>query len=40
MMVRVSTYGVDRPAALADVDEFIRDLMGSVTPQTQRVLFG
>ncbi|WP_395622038.1 exosortase-associated protein EpsI, V-type [Sphingomonas daechungensis] len=40
VMVRVSTYGVDRPAALADVDQFIRDLMGSVTPQTQRVLFG
>lgn len=40
VMVRVSTYGVDRTAALADVDEFIRSLIASITPQTQRVLFG
>jgi EpsI family protein len=40
VMVRVSTYGVDKTAALASVDEFIRALNASITPQTQRVLFG
>ena len=28
VMVRVSTYGNDKAAALADVDEFIRAMIG------------
>ena len=40
VMVRVSTYGKDRNAALATIDEFIRTLMVNVTPQTRRVLIG
>lgn len=40
VMVRVSTYGSDRAAALVDVDEFIRSLITSITPQTRQVLFG
>ncbi|HET6941280.1 MAG TPA: EpsI family protein [Sphingomicrobium sp.] len=40
VMVRVSTYGSDKPLALADVDEFIRALMGAITPQVRRVLIG
>jgi len=40
VMVRVSTYGNDSRLALADVDEFIRALMGVVTPQVRRVLIG
>lgn len=40
VMVRVSTYGADRTEALVEVDEFIRALIASITPQTQRVLFG
>lgn len=40
VMVRVSTYGNDKPLAFADVDEFIRALMARVTPQVRRVLIG
>jgi len=40
VMVRVSTYGNDKPLAYADVDEFIRALMAKVTPQVRRVLIG
>ena len=40
VMVRVSTYGNDKALALSEVDEFIRSLMGSVTPQVRRVLIG
>lgn len=40
VMVRVSTYGNDKPLAFADVDEFIRALMAKVTPQVRRVLIG
>jgi EpsI family protein len=40
VMVRVSTYGYDKPLAFADVDEFIRALMAKVTPQVRRVLIG
>ncbi|NUT01642.1 MAG: EpsI family protein [Sphingomonas sp.] len=38
VMVRVSTFGSDKPAALASVDEFIVAMLQSVTPQTRRVL--
>lgn len=40
VMVRVSTYGNDKPLALADIDEFIRALLGIVKPQIRRVLIG
>jgi EpsI family protein len=40
VMVRVSTYGTDKPLAFADVDEFIRALMAKVTPEVRRVLIG
>jgi EpsI family protein len=40
VMVRVSTYGNDKAAALADVDDFIRAMMGSVAPQVRRVFIG
>jgi EpsI family protein len=40
VMVRVSTYGNDKAAALADVDDFIRAMIGSVAPQVRRVLIG
>ena len=40
VMVRVSTYGNDREAALAKVDDFIRTLMASVAPNIRRVFVG
>ena len=40
VMVRVSTYGNDKGAALAVVDEFIQTLMNSVAPQVRRVFVG
>ena len=40
VMVRVSTYGNDKAAALADVDEFIRAMIGTVAPQARRVFVG
>jgi len=40
VMVRVSTYGNDKGAALAVVDEFIQTLMDSVAPQVRRVFVG
>lgn len=40
VMVRVSTYGNDKDAALATVDDFIRTLMESVAPQVRRVFVG
>ena len=40
VMVRVSTYGNDKVAALAEIDDFIRTMIGSVAPSTQRVLIG
>ena len=40
VMVRVSTYGNDKAAALADVDDFIRAMIGSVAPQVRRVFIG
>jgi EpsI family protein len=40
VMVRVSTYGNDRSLAFAQIDEFIRALLGAVTPQVRRVLIG
>jgi EpsI family protein len=40
VMVRVSTYGNDKPLALAQVDEFIRALLASVKPDIRRVLIG
>jgi len=40
VMVRVSTYGNDKSVALTDVDEFIRDLLATVSPQIRRVLIG
>lgn len=40
VMVRVSTYGNDKPLAYGDVDEFIRALLAKVTPQVRRVLIG
>jgi len=39
-MVRVSTFGNDRAAALAVVDDFIRTLMESVAPPIRRVFVG
>ena len=40
VMVRVSTYGNNREAALAKVDDFIRTLMASVAPNIRRVFVG
>jgi hypothetical protein len=40
LMVRVSTYGSDKAAALAEVDDFIRAMIGSVAPQVRRVFIG
>ena len=40
VMVRVSSYGSDKAATLIQVDDFIRTLMSSVSPQLQRVLIG
>lgn len=40
VMVRVSTYGNDKAAALAEVDDFIRAMIESVAPQARRVLIG
>ena len=40
VMVRVSTYGSDKAAALAEVDDFIRTMMGSVVPAVRRVFIG
>ena len=40
VMVRVSTYGNDKAAALAEVDDFIRAMIGSVAPQVRRVFIG
>ena len=40
VMVRVSTYGNDREAALAKIDDFIRTLMASVAPNIRRVFVG
>lgn len=37
VMVRVSTYGNDKDAAFAKIDNFIRTLMGSVAPDVRRV---
>jgi hypothetical protein len=36
-MVRVSTISNDRRAALASIDEFIREMLGSMTPDIRRV---
>jgi EpsI family protein len=38
VMVRVSTYGNDKTAALASIDRFISSLMASVSPDLRRVL--
>ena len=40
VMVRVSAYGTDKPAALAEIDDFIRTMIGSVVPTVRRVLIG
>ena len=40
VMVRVSTYGNDKAAALAEVDDFIRAMIGTVAPQARRVFIG
>jgi hypothetical protein len=40
VMVRVSTYGNDKAAALAEVDDFIRAMMVSIAPQVRRVFIG
>jgi EpsI family protein len=40
VMVRVSTYGNDKSLALIDVDEFIRELLATVSPPIKRVLIG
>lgn len=40
VMVRVSSYGANKAAALAQVDEFIQKMMSSVSPQFRRVLIG
>ena len=40
VMVRVSTYGSDRAAALAEIDDFIRTMIGSVAPSARRVFIG
>jgi EpsI family protein len=37
VMVRVSTFGTDRLAALASIDEFIRTMLASMTPAVRRV---
>ena len=37
VMVRVSTISNDRRAALASIDEFIREMLGSMTPDIRRV---
>jgi EpsI family protein len=37
VMVRVSTISSDKSAALASIDEFIRAMLGSVTPEVRRV---
>lgn len=37
VMVRVSTYGNDKAAAVANIDRFIRSLMSSVSPELRRV---
>jgi EpsI family protein len=38
VMVRVSTLGNDRPAAITFMDDFIAAMMQSVSPQVRRVL--
>ncbi len=40
VMVRVSTYGNDKAAALAEIDDFIRTMIGSVAPSARRVFIG
>ncbi len=40
VMVRVSTYGADKTAALAEIDDFIRTMIGSVAPSARRVFIG
>lgn len=40
VMVRVSSYGADKTAVLTSIDEFIRNLMQSLTPPIRRVLIG
>ena len=40
VMVRVSTYGNDKVAALAEIDDFIRTMIGSVATSARRVLIG
>lgn len=40
VMVRVSTYGNDKAAALAEIDDFVRTMIGSVAPSARRVLIG
>lgn len=40
VMVRVSQYGNDKGEALGSIDEFIRNLMSSLSPQIRRVLIG
>ena len=40
VMVRVSQYGNDKGEALGSIDQFIRDLMSSLSPQIRRVLIG
>ena len=40
VMVRVSTYGNDKTAALAEIDDFIRTMIGSIAPATRRVFIG
>ena len=37
VMVRISTISNDRRAALASIDEFIREMLGSMTPDVRRV---
>jgi EpsI family protein len=40
VMVRVSTYGNDKAAALAEIDDFIRTMIGSIAPSARRVFIG
>ena len=40
VMVRVSTYGNDKAAALAEIDEFIRAMIASIVPSARRVFIG
>ena len=40
VMVRVSTYGNDKVAALDEIDDFIRTMIASVAPSARRVLIG